>query len=120
MPPVERIAQRAPHPLAFEDVGRLEDAGIDHGGQPEQFRDGSRGLSCTLERRRNQRADRTSLRLEVLGGRAGHTATVVAQMEAGKPPVEHAVGVMDLPVSHEMEAGSRHPFSLREGVLCRA
>ena len=43
---------------------------------------------------------------------------VDAQTEAGESPVEHAAGIVDLPMAHEMEAIGGHPTSLRGAVLC--
>ena len=53
----------------------------------------------------------------MLGRLTRHTATVDAQAESGEPTVEHATGVVDLSVAHEMKAVGGHDASLRAGSV---
>jgi hypothetical protein len=52
-----------------------------------------------------------------LRGRPGHGAAVVAQAEVRQSPVEHALGVVNLAMAHEVEAIGGHTFSLRGSPL---
>jgi len=111
--PVERVRHGELHPLALEDVGGLDHAVIDDGLDSEELDEGLRGLARALQRRAHQGSDRTLQALHILGGLPRHPSSVHAQPELGESPVEHAVGVVDLPMAHEMEAIGGHRSSLR-------
>ncbi len=51
--------------------------------------------------------------VHVLCGLLGHAASVCAQPVPREPPVEHAAGVVNLSVAHEMKAVGGHLPSLR-------
>jgi len=117
VPPVPRVHQRPHHPTALEDVGRLDDPLVDDGLDPEELDERLRGLARALQRRDDERRERPIEAPDELGGLAGHAPPVCAQPEARETPVEHAAGVVDLSVAHEMEAIGGHPTSLRWRVL---
>ena len=107
------FSERAAHALALEDVRRLDDALVDHRLDAEQLGERLRRLARALQRRGDESADRAAEAVHVLRRLPRHPAAVGAQPVAREPPVEHAAGVVDLSVAHEMKAVGGHPPSLR-------
>src|SRR5690606_19607677 len=54
---------------------------------------------------------------QMIGRRTGHAPSELAQSVPREPPVQHALGVVNLPMAHEMEAVGGHRSSLRRRVL---
>ena len=117
MSPVPRVEERAHHAASFEDVGRLDHALIDHRFQTEVLGERLRRLTGALQRRDHKSGDRPVEPSHVVGRLSRHAAPVLAQSEARETAIQHAAGVVDLSVAHEMKAVGGHPNSLRWRVL---
>ena len=89
-------------PLALEHVDGLDHALVDGRLVPEELRERLRRLARALERRADERRDGPPDVLDVQRRGGGHPVSLIAQDVTRQPAVEHAAGVVNLPVAHEM------------------
>ena len=106
--PAEGIEQRPLHAAPLEDVGRLDDALVDHRLKAEELGERLGRLLRALQRRADEGRDGPLEGAHILGGLARHPAAVHAESEPFESPVEHARRIVDLSVAHEMKAVGRH------------
>jgi len=116
--PVQRVHEGPLHPLAFEDIGRLDDPFVGRGTQAEPVDEGLRRFLGALERGDDECGQWALEPTDPGCSLLGHLPPVFAQAVPGEPSVQDPIRVEDLPVTHEMDTVSGHVPSLRGGCLC--
>jgi hypothetical protein len=88
--------------------------------QAQGFRRRPRSLLRTVQRGGGQVGDagaELGALPEVFCERPGHLLSQFGEVEFGKPPIENAVGIMDLAVAEQMDSGLGHVYQfLKDGV----